>query len=109
MQTTYNIKKASIGVITFLGLATMSLQNTSLTSGISNTNMHVPAYVVNDRQGAVCMSSCLADKTAGDIVVAVESKDLLPIRHKVKNAKLYIKEIKKHVSSFDFEDEYEEI
>lgn len=111
MQGTYNIRKVSVGVITFLSLATAStsIHNTSLTSGMSDMYSYESAYVINDNQGAVCLSSSLSDQTTGDIILAAENNDLIPITHNSMSAKLYIKEVKKHISRFDFEDEYEEM
>lgn len=39
----------------------------------------------------------------------VDNDDLVPITHNLMSAKLHIREVKTHVSKFDFEDEYEEI
>lgn len=113
MQDTYNVKKVSVGVITFLSLATVSTSSihgtSSLTSGMPDTYSYDSAYVINDNQGEFCLSSSLSDQTTGDIILAPENNDLIPISHNSMSAKLYIKEVQKHISNFDFEDEYEEI
>jgi hypothetical protein len=111
MQDTYNIKKVGVGVITFLSLATAStsIHSTSMTSGMADMHSYASAYVINDNQGSVCLSSSLSDKTTGDIIMNVDNDDLVPITHNLMSAKLHIREVKTHVSKFDFEDEYEEI
>lgn len=99
-----------IGVVAAFGLLTMSssiASNSFITMNISpacNYEMH--NYIYNGN--TVCNSSMLSRQAVGDII-SVEKKTDFVQQHKKINVNLEITKITKHVSSFEFEEEYEEI
>lgn len=112
MQTAYNITKVGVGVITVLSLASMS-QNpkNSMTTCVPADYRYEAASLFSDNIGDVCTSSELQNNVVGNIMLENENNSTLDFvpKHKTENVKLNITDISKHVSRFDFEEEYEEI
>lgn len=100
----------SIGIVAAFGFLTMS----SSIAGNSFTTINVSpdycyeAYNYINNDNAVCNSSMLSRQAVGDIV-SIEKKTEFVQRHEKINVNLQITKITKHVSSFEFEEEYEEI
>lgn len=98
------------GVVAAFGLVTMS----SNIACNSYTTMNIrPAYYYEgqnyiNNNNNVCNSSILLKQAVGDIV-SVEKKADFVQQHEKINVNLQITKITKHVSSFEFEEEYEEI
>lgn len=98
------------GVVAAFGLLTMS----SNIACNSYTTMNIrPAYYYEgqnyiNNNNNVCNSSILLKQAVGDIV-SVEKKADFVQQHEKLNVNLQITKITKHVSSFEFEEEYEEI
>ncbi len=98
------------GVVAAFGLLTMS----SNIACNSYTTMNIrPAYYYEgqnyiNNNNTVCNSSILLKQAVGDIV-SVEKKADFVQQHEKINVNLQITKITKHVSSFEFEEEYEEI
>lgn len=116
MQETYNINirriGAGVGFITFMSLASVSHNpaNNSLTSSISNAFAYESAVdIFNDDQGDVCISTNLSNQTVGDIISDKDEIVDLPARYEKQSIKLHITEVRRHITEFDFEEEYEEI
>ena len=56
------------------------------------------------------LSSSLGEQAGGDILINQNDiSDNYLIRHKRRSVQLQITKVSKHVSKFDFEEEYEEI
>lgn len=111
IQEQVGLKKVSgISIVTAFGLITMSssIACNSVTSMNVNPAYYyeINNYVNNDN--TVCNSSMLSKHTVGDIV-SVERKTDFVQQHDKINVNLQITKIKKHVSTFEFEEEYEEI
>lgn len=104
------MKISGLGVVAAFGLLTMS----SNLSAVSLTSMNIkPAYFYEslgffNGEETVCNSSMLSKQAIGDIVSFDRVSGFVQ-RHERINVNLQITRITKHVSSFDFEDEYEEI
>lgn len=98
------------GVVAAFGLLTMS----SNIACNSYTTMNIrPAYYYEgqnyiNNNNTVCNSSILLKQAVGDIV-SVEKKADFVQQHEKINVNLQITKITKHVSNFEFEEEYEEI
>ena len=113
-QTAYNIKKLSgigLSVVTLLNIATISpnMYTNSLTANTSAYYSYAAVPTYSDDQGELCISSMLADEVRGDVLLSNGNIDEYVPKHKKMNVKLKITKITKHVSKFDFEEEYEEI
>ncbi len=110
MQEAYNIRKIGVGVITFISLATVGSNVTgNVTSGMYNPYTYEAACLINDNQGEVCMSSELSKRTVGDLILNESDFYDFSASRKVATVRLHITETIKHVSNFEFEEEYEEI
>lgn len=115
MQEAYttNIKKVGVGVgvFTFLSLASVSSSalSSSMTSSITSDFMYEAADIINDSNGDVCISTNLSNQVVGDIISDKDEFEDLSVCYESKSIKMHITEVKKHVSKFDFEEEYEEI
>lgn len=110
-QEQVGLKKIqSIGIVAAFGLITMS----SNIAGQSSTTMSVNFdyyYETSNfslTDSAVCNSSMLSKQAVGDIVLAGKRTDFVQQHEKIR-VKLQMTKIRKHVSVFDFEEEYEEI
>lgn len=113
LPETYYKKKLSgigIGVVTFLSLASMSSNaySSSVTMGTNNEYVYEGISFVNDNEGDMCVSSVSSDMFKGDIVRDSEISDFMQKRER-KAIEIQITRVSKHISKFDFEDEYEEI
>ena len=111
LQEQNGIKRIQgIGVVAAFGLLTMS----SSIAGNSFTTINVsPSYYYEvhnfiNNDNTVCNSSMLSRQAVGDIV-SIEKKSDFVQQHEKVNVNLQITKITKHVSSFEFEEEYEEI
>lgn len=99
-----------IGVVAAFGLLTMS---SSIASNSFTTINVSPAYYYEvhnfiNNDNTVCNSSMLSRQAVEDIV-SVEKKADFAQQHEKINVNLQITKITKHVSCFEFEEEYEEI
>lgn len=104
------MKISGFGVVAAFGLLTMS----SNLSDASVTSMNIkPEYFCEapgyfNGEETVYNSSMLFKQAIGDIVSLDRVSEFVQ-RHDKISVNLQITKITKHVSSFDFEDEYEEI
>ncbi len=104
------MKISGVGVVAAFGLLTMS----SNSSDASVTSMDIkpgyfyeaPGYFIGEE--TVYNSSMLSKHAIGDIVLLDKASEFVQ-KHDRISVNLQITKITKHVSSFDFEDEYEEI
>lgn len=108
-QEQWGLKKIS-SIVAACGLLTMSSSNAIPSSTTIQT---VPAYYCELHNyslldHAICNSSMLSKRAVGDIV-SMEKKTEFVQQHEKTNVNLQIIKITKHVSNFDFEEEYEEI
>ncbi len=110
MPIAYSLGKVSVGVITVLSLASMSQEvKDSITSCTPIEYGYEAASLFSDKIGEVCISSELQNNVIGDIVIDDSVMSDFVRNCKINSIKLRITEISKHVSKFDFEEEYEEI
>ena len=102
-------KISGIGVIAAFGLLTMSsrMTNSSSTTGTTDAYCYESHNYINN-ENTVSNSSLLSKQAVGDIVSLEKSVEFVQ-QHKTVNTKLQIVKITKHVSNFDFDEEYEEI
>lgn len=115
-QTAYNNMKRPIGlgVMTALSVATLSATNPPLFSHDAHTSSRnqpyvyegVPSYSVYG--GDLCTSSTLSEMASGDIVTSEKELDYHADRPKIR-VQLKIRQVKQHISHFDFDEDYEEI
>lgn len=99
-----------IGVVAAFGLITMSssISSQSLTTMNIQSDYYYEAYNYSMVDNTICNSSTLSKQAVGDIV-SVEKKADFVQQHEKINVNLQITKISKHVSNFDFEEEFEEI
>lgn len=100
------------GFMTALSILTISsgmFGNNSTTVSSSNPYYYEAVSAFNDIQGELCVSSVLVDKARGDMLANGEENTEFFKQHQRKNVKLKITKIRKHISNFDFEEEFEEI
>ena len=110
MQGINGVNRLKIGAVTVLGVASM------FQSGIIDFSSNIPsafyydsASTLNDCNGLVSSSSELQNNTTGDIIIKTNQMvDMLGYRKKI-DIRLRINEVRKHISHFDFEEEYDEI
>ena len=108
----YTLRRVStIGAITFLSAATMStnLPTNTMTSSINNSFVTAGVASFNDIEENLYSSSSLVDAAIGDVVTRENTMDDVKISHEQIDVKLKITEIRRHVSEFDINDDYEEI
>ena len=100
-----------MGVLTITSIASLSNPTTfDLTTSGSRQYSYEAISYIDMEQGDLCVSSELSDFAIGDRVLENENPELFVVnKHKTIEVKLRITEIKKHVSNFDFDEEYEEI
>lgn len=107
----YNIGKMygfGVGVMTFLSMATVSPDiHSSMTSTLNNQYKYGGIYSCSD--GNLCASSVLAEKAIGDVVCDKSIESDFVLKHEKYGVQIKVNQIKKHISTFDFEEEYEEI
>ena len=115
LQEAYDKKKLSsigigVGVVTFLSLASMSsnMCNNSITMGTNGEYIYEGISYVNDNEGDMCISSEMSNMFRGDVVKNSDIIDFVHRREK-KIIEIHVTRVSKHISTFDFEDEYEEI
>lgn len=99
-----------IGVVAAFGLITMSssIASHSLTTMNIQPDYYYEAFNYSLADNTVCNSSMLSKQAVGDIV-SVEKKADFVQQHEKINVNLQIAKISKHISNFDFEEEFEEI
>lgn len=110
-QEQLGMKRISgIGFVAAFGLMTMSssISSQSITTMNSIPNYHHEAYNYSLNDGTVCNSSMLSRQAVGDIVSMEKRFDFVQCHEKIK-VNFEITKITKHISNFDFEEEYEEI
>lgn len=103
-------KLPSIGVVAAFGLVTMSssIASQSLTTMNVRPDYYYEAHNYSLADSTVCNSSLLSRRAIGDIV-SIDNKADFVQQHEKINVNLQIARISKHVSNFDFEEEFEEI
>ncbi len=109
-QEQFGIKRLpGIGVVAAFGLITMSssIASQSLTTMNIQHDYYYEAHNYSLADG-VSNSSLLSRQAVGDIVSLAKKADFVQQHEKI-NVNLQITRITKHVSSFDFEEEFEEI
>ena len=99
-----------IRVMATVGFITMSssIASQSLTTMSIRPNITYEAQNYSVVDNTVCNSSLLSRRAVGDIV-SVEKKTDFIQQHEKINVNLQITKITKHISNFDFEEEFEEI
>ncbi len=104
------MKISSFGVVAAFGLLTMSsnLSDASVTTMNIKSDYFYEAPGYFNGEETVYNSSMLSKQAIGDIVSFDRVSEFVQ-RHDKISVNLQITKITKHVSSFDFEDEYEEI
>ena len=100
-----------MGVLTISSIASLSNVATfDLTTTGNNQYCYESISFIDVEQGDLCVSSELNDCAVGDRLTEIESQEMgLLSKHKMIEVKLHITEVKKHISNFDFEEEFEEI
>ena len=101
---------SGVGVVAAFGLFTLSsnypLKNIETMSVYPEYRYEASRF--NCFENTVCNSSLFSSKAFGDIIVSENNNDFMQT-HKKIHVNIKVQKIKKHVSSFDFEEEYEEI
>ena len=111
LQKAYDKKiLTGIGVVTFLSLASMSsnIPGNSVTIGTNNEYGYEGISFVKDKEGDMCISSAITNISIGDVAINPEIMDFMQKRER-NSIEIQVTHIRKHVSKFDFQDEYEEI
>ena len=95
--------------MTFLSIASVSSNalNTSVTAGVNNVYAYEGVALVNDNEGTMCVSTSIPTESDKHIK-NIDEIDIINARSKRK-VELEVTKVSKHISQFDFEDEYEEI
>jgi len=102
---------SNIGIFAAFGVLTMSSSFTATSNSTLNSSVSLffeSAYTYNNT-GDLCSSLMQKSNQMGDILVASNLNEEFVQEHKKINVNLQITKINKHVSNFDFDDEYEEI
>ena len=99
-----------IGVVAAFGLLTMSsrIASQSLTTMNIRPDYYYEAHNYSLSDNTVCNSSLLSRQAVGDIISVDKKADSIQQHEKI-NVNLQITKISKHISNFDFEEEFEEI
>ena len=99
-----------IGVVAAFGLITMSssIASQSLTTMNIHPDYYYEAHNYSLSDNTVCNSSLLSRQAVGDIISVDKKADSVQQHEKI-NVNLQITKISKHISNFDFEEEFEEI
>lgn len=101
-----------LSVLTVFSVASLSsnMAGGSITSNVFNPYFYESVSVINDESGALCLSSNLSNQVVGDILTERNSiEENYLVKHEKRKVQLQITNIAKHVSKFDFEEDYEEI
>lgn len=115
LQTAYNNMRRPIGLSIMTALvATLSATDPPLFSHDMHTSSQnlpyiyegVPSY--SGYGGDLCTSSALSEMASGDIVTSEKELNYHADRNKIR-VQIKIRQIKQHVSHFDFDEDYEEI
>ena len=103
-------KISGIGIVAVFGVMTMSssIVNQSPTTINTKSAYYYENYNFFLKNNTICNSSMLSKQAVGDIVSADKQADFTH-QHKKIGVKLHITKISKHVSNFNFEEEFEEI
>ena len=109
-QDQSSIKRLSgVGIVATFGFVTLSSGiNHSITSTAMGPDYRYEAQGFFNSEDPLCNSSMLSKQSVGDIVLPSEKEEVFKEHEKI-DVVLKITKISKHVSSFDFEDDYEEI
>lgn len=104
------MKVSGLGIVAAYGLLTMSsnLSDASITSMNIKSDFFYEAPEYFNGEETLYSSSTLSKQAVGDIVSFDRVLDFVQ-KHKRINVNLQITKINRHISSFDFEDEYEEL
>ena len=113
MQQNHNNIKSVSGfvVVAAFGLLTLS---SSFADHSSSTAYITPYTYIQNRNALdktemdICLSSALSNRAVGDIV-KTEYEDGMIQQHKKLAVNLTIVKMERHISNFDFEEEFEEI
>lgn len=99
-----------IGVVAAFGLITMSssIASQSLTTMNIRLDYYYEVHNHSSADNTVCNSSMLSRQAVGDIISDEKKVDFLN-QHEQINVSLQITNISKHISNFDFEEEFGEI
>ena len=101
-----------LSVLTVFSVASLSsnVVGGSITSNVTNPYFYESVSVINDESGGLCLSSNLSEQVVGDILA---DRNIIEenywVKHEKRKVQLQITNITKHVSKFDFEEDYEEI
>lgn len=110
-QEQMKLKRISgIGVVAAFGLITMSssIASQSLTTMNIRPDYYYEAYNYPVFDDTVCNSSLLFRQAVGDFISVDKNADSVQQHEKI-NVNLQITKISRHISNFDFEEEFEEI
>lgn len=113
-QQAYFNKKLVTGItaVTVLSIATISSNplNSDLTTSSNSVYNYKPAALYSNYNGEMCFSSELIDQVGGELLVN-SGDNVVDLKRKSRmiNVNLKISEVQRHISTFDFEEEYEEI
>ena len=102
----------SVLTVSVFSVASLSSNTISgnVTSSINNSYCYEAVSIISDENGEMCLSSSLGEQAGGAILINQNDiSDNYLIRHKRRSVQLQITKVSKHVSKFDFEEEYEEI
>lgn len=99
-----------IGVVAAFGLITVSssIASQSFTTMNIRPDYYYEAYNYSSADNTVCNSSMLSKQAVGDIILVEKKADFIQEHEKI-NVNLQITKIVRHISNFDFDEEFEEI
>lgn len=100
----------SIGIVAAFGLITLSssIASHSFTTVNKRPDYYYEAHNYTLTDNTICTSSLLSRQAVGDIISIDKKADFVQQHEKI-NVNLQITKISKHISNFDFEEEFEEI
>ena len=111
LQEQNGIKRIpGIGIVAAFGLITMSssiIDNSFTTMNIKPDYYYESSGYFQGEE-TVSISSMLSKQAVGDIVLVDKESEFVQ-KHGKMMVNLQITKIRKHISTFDFEDDYEEI
>jgi hypothetical protein len=103
---------SNIGIFATYGVLTMSSpSNVTDTSTLNLTISSFSEFTYNYNDNIYDLSTSLmkCENQIGDILIDDENNEVFLQEHKKININIQVAKIKKHISNFDFDDEYEEI
>ena len=113
-QSAYTIKNPiGIGVMTALSVVSLAsntaqFSHANLTSSQNQTFVYESVSFFGDYGGELCASSQLSKEVRGDVMIS--QKDFKRYaNHEKITAQLQILEVRKHISQFEFDEDYEEM